>query len=30
VAEELIFGDDKVTTGASNDIQRATSWRATW
>jgi cell division protease FtsH len=23
-AEELIFGDDKVTTGASNDIQRAT------
>ena len=24
VAEELIFGDDKVTTGASNDIQRAT------
>ncbi len=25
VAEELIFGDDKVTTGASNDIQRATT-----
>ncbi|HET8941870.1 MAG TPA: ATP-dependent zinc metalloprotease FtsH [Rudaea sp.] len=25
VAEELIFGDDKVTTGASNDIQRATA-----
>ena len=24
VAEELVFGDDKVTTGASNDIQRAT------
>jgi cell division protease FtsH len=24
VAEELIFGHDKVTTGASNDIQRAT------
>ncbi|MGA7295968.1 MAG: ATP-dependent zinc metalloprotease FtsH [Rhodanobacteraceae bacterium] len=24
VAEELIFGSDKVTTGASNDIQRAT------
>jgi len=24
VAEELVFGDDKVTTGASNDIERAT------
>ena len=24
VAEDLIFGDDKVTTGASNDIERAT------
>jgi len=24
VAEELVFGEDKVTTGASNDIQRAT------
>jgi len=24
IAEELIFGADKVTTGASNDIQRAT------
>ena len=24
VAEEIIFGSDKVTTGASNDIQRAT------
>lgn len=24
IAEELIFGQDKVTTGASNDIQRAT------
>ena len=24
VAEELIFGDGKVTTGASNDIERAT------
>ena len=25
VAEEIIFGADKVTTGASNDIERATS-----
>ena len=25
VAEELIYGKDKVTTGASNDIERATS-----
>ncbi|MGH8153225.1 MAG: ATP-dependent zinc metalloprotease FtsH, partial [Rhodanobacteraceae bacterium] len=25
VAEELIFGNEKVTTGASNDIQRATA-----
>jgi len=24
VAEELVFGSDKVTTGASNDIERAT------
>jgi cell division protease FtsH len=24
IAEELIFGDDKVTTGASNDIEKAT------
>jgi cell division protease FtsH len=24
IAEEIIFGEDKVTTGASNDIQRAT------
>ncbi len=24
VAEELLFGEDKVTTGASNDIERAT------
>ena len=24
IAEELIFGSDKVTTGASNDIQRTT------
>lgn len=25
VAEELVFGEDHVTTGASNDIERATS-----
>jgi cell division protease FtsH len=25
IAEELIFGEDMVTTGASNDIERATS-----
>ncbi len=25
VAEELVFGEDAVTTGASNDIERATS-----
>src|SRR5579863_8925093 len=25
VAEELVFGEDKVTTGASDDIRRATS-----
>ncbi len=24
IAEKMIFGDDKVTTGASNDIERAT------
>ncbi len=24
IAEELIYGDDRVTTGASNDIERAT------
>jgi cell division protease FtsH len=24
IAEELVFGSDRVTTGASNDIQRAT------
>ncbi len=25
VAEEMIFGDEKITTGAGNDIERATS-----
>ena len=24
IAEQMIYGDDKVTTGASNDIERAT------
>ena len=24
IAEAIIYGDDKVTTGASNDIERAT------
>ncbi|MDJ0942520.1 MAG: ATP-dependent zinc metalloprotease FtsH [Kiloniellales bacterium] len=26
VAEELIYGDENVTTGAGNDIQQATNW----
>jgi cell division protease FtsH len=26
IAEELVFGSDKVTTGASNDIERATEY----
>ena len=30
VAEEMIFGYDKVSSGASSDIQYATSSRATW
>ena len=30
IAEELIFGADSVTTGAQNDIQRATESPATW
>jgi cell division protease FtsH len=26
IAEELVFGEENVTTGAGNDIQQATSW----
>jgi cell division protease FtsH len=26
VAEELVFGEENITTGAGNDIQQATSW----
>ena len=26
IAEELVFGKENITTGASNDIQQATSW----
>jgi cell division protease FtsH len=29
-AEELVFGADQVTAGASNDIERATTSRAGW
>merc|ERR1719390_469833 len=25
IAEEIIFGDDEITTGASNDLERVTS-----
>ena len=27
-AEELVFGD--ITSGASNDLERVTAWRAPW
>ena len=30
IAEQMIYGDDKVTTGASNDIERATELAKTW
>ena len=30
IAEEMVFGADAVTTGASNDIERATELPATW
>jgi len=30
IAEELVFGADKVTTGASNDIQRSTELARIW
>ncbi len=30
IAEELIVGKERVTTGASNDIERATNSHATW
>ena len=30
VAEELVFGPDKVTTGAGNDIERPPRSRAGW
>ncbi|MFQ5766076.1 MAG: ATP-dependent metallopeptidase FtsH/Yme1/Tma family protein, partial [Rhodospirillales bacterium] len=26
IAEELVFGEENITTGAGNDIQQATSW----
>ena len=26
ISEELVFGEDNITTGAGNDIQQATSW----
>ncbi len=30
IAEEMVLGPDGITTGASNDIERATRWLATW
>ena len=30
IAEEIIFGHDKVTSGASSDIDMVTKWLKTW
>ena len=30
VAEELVFGPEKVTTGAGNDIERPPAWPGGW
>ncbi len=30
LAEEIIYGPEHVSTGASNDIKVATNWHVTW
>ena len=30
IAEEIVFGEEEVTTGASNDLQQVAKWRAKW
>ena len=30
VSEEMIFGKDKVTSGAESDIEQCTRWPARW